>query len=131
MNIRNQIRLKREYGNKDILGSLKLYLAVAEKGQQQEEETSGVVKQVFSGILDLKKEERGTGIGIEKGRVENGNGNNGNHNNNQSWSTRPRDKNGRFISSSTSVATTTTPAAIHNNTTAAATTAMTIPTPKS
>ena len=63
-----------EYGNNNILGSLKLYLAVAEKGQQQEEIPAGV-KEVFSGILDLKKEERGTGIGIgigiEKERAQN------------------------------------------------------------
>jgi hypothetical protein len=57
-----------------------LYLAVAEKGQQQEEIPAGV-KEVFSGILDLEKEERGTGIEKVITKVENGNGNGNNHNN--------------------------------------------------
>ena len=51
-----------EYGNNNILGSFKLSLAVEEKGQE-----NNTTKEVFSGILDIKREERGTAIGIEKG----------------------------------------------------------------
>jgi hypothetical protein len=105
-----------EYGNKNILGNFALYLVMEERRGEQ------YVKEVTSGILDIKK---------EKSEVHHNGYNNSNNNNNQSWS-RPRDKNGRFISSSNNTsagtATTTTPVAIHNNTTAA-TTAMTIPTP--
>ena len=90
-----------EYGNKNILGSFKLYLTVEEKGQQNNNEatTNTKIKEVFSGILDIKREERGTGVG--KGRTEVPMPT-PNHNN-PAWS-RPRDKNGRLISSSAAAA---------------------------
>jgi hypothetical protein len=81
-----------EYGNKNILRNFQLYLVMEEKREEQ------YVKEVTSGILELKKEERG------RAEVQNNNNNitqNHNHNNhNQSWY-RPRDKFGRFVSTST------------------------------
>jgi|SRR5919197_1416206 hypothetical protein len=83
-----------KYGNKNILGNFKLYLAMEEKNGNGEEE----VKEITTSILDVKK-------GVERAQVQNPNThqNNNNHNN-TSWF-RPRDKNGRFISTSTSTST--------------------------
>jgi hypothetical protein len=76
-----------EYGNKNILRNFKLYLTVEEKREGEES------KEISNCILDIKREE-----GAE---VHNHiNNNNHNHNKNQSWS-RPRDKFGRFIPTST------------------------------
>jgi hypothetical protein len=61
-----------------------LYLVIEEKRQEE-------TKEVTNGILDIKREERRT-------EVHNSTDNNNNNNNhNQSWF-RPRDKSGRFIS---------------------------------
>jgi hypothetical protein len=65
----------------------------------EEKREEQYVKEVTSGILEPKKEERG------RSEVQNNNNNNitqnHNHNNhNQSWY-RPRDKFGRFVSTST------------------------------
>jgi hypothetical protein len=76
-----------EYGNKNILGNIELYLVMEEEREEK------YVKEVTSGILDVKKEERG--IGRERSEVSIPT----NNNNNQSQF-RPRDKNGRFMSSS-------------------------------
>jgi hypothetical protein len=78
-----------EYGNKNILGNFKLYLAMEEKREGEE------TKEISNGILDIKREERA--------EVHNPNPNNQlkKNNNNPSWF-RPRDKSGRFISTSTS-----------------------------
>jgi hypothetical protein len=78
-----------EYGNKNILGNFKLYLVMEEKRQEE-------TKEVTNGILDIKREERRT-------EVHNSTDNN-NNNHNKSWF-RPRDKFGRFISTSTSTST--------------------------
>ena len=73
-----------EYGNNNILGSFKLSLAVEEKGQENNTIAAVVVE-----VLPPSSN--------HNNHNQNGNGNN---NNNQPWSTtRPRDKNGRFISS--------------------------------
>jgi hypothetical protein len=81
-----------EYGNKNILGNFKLYLAMEEKREGEE------TKEIITSILDIKKEEKE----IRAQQVQNPSThqNNNNHNN-TSWF-RPRDKNGRFISTSTS-----------------------------
>ena len=57
----------------------------------EEKREEQYVKEVTSGILEPKKEERG------RSEVQN---NHINNNHNQSWS-RPRDKFGRFVSTST------------------------------
>ena len=76
----------------------------------EEKREEQYVKEVTSGILDIKKEEKGIGRGrlIEVP----------NHNHNQPWSTRLRDKNGRFMSSGAVTAATATAAS--NTTTAVA-----------
>jgi hypothetical protein len=87
-----------EYGNKNILGNFELYLVIEEKREER------YVKEATSGILDIKREEdKGVGKGrIAKEAPSNHNHNNNNNNNSQPWSTRPRDKFGRFMSSSSS-----------------------------
>ena len=103
-----------EYGNKNILGNFKLYLVMEEKrGEEQ------YVKEVSSGVLDIKREERGVGRGRIAEQVPNPTNNN---NHNQSWSIRLRDKNGRFMSSSTATAATTTAASNTTNDVVIATT---------
>ena len=86
-----------EYGNKHILGNFKLYLAMEEKNGGEGEDT----KEITTSILDIKKEKKE----IRAQQVQNPSThqNNNNHNN-TSWF-RPRDKNGRFISTSTSTST--------------------------
>ena len=83
-----------DYGNKNILGNFKLYLVMEEKNGEEGEET----KEITTSILDIKKEEKE----IRAQQVQNPSThqNNNNHNN-TSWY-RPRDKNGRFMSTSTS-----------------------------
>jgi hypothetical protein len=111
-----------EYSNKNILGNFELYLVMEERRGEQ------YIKEVTSGILDIKREDKGIG----KGRPTEVPSNHNIHNNNnsQSLSTKPRDKNGRFISSNTAAATTTTPAAFtSSNTTIAAADNTTIKTP--
>jgi hypothetical protein len=103
-----------EYGNQNILGNFMLYLVM--EGRRGREEYA---KEVTSGILDIKKpEDKGKGkeqleeqkaVNQEQHHHHNGS------KNNQSWYTRPRDKNGRFMSSSTAA---TTTAAFSNTTTA-------------
>ena len=74
--------------------NVELHLIIEERSQEEDNN----IKEVTSGILDIKKEERG------RAEVQNNNNNitqNHNHNNhNQSWY-RPRDKFGRFVSTST------------------------------
>jgi hypothetical protein len=101
-----------EYGNKNILGNFMLYLVMEEKREEQ------YVKEVTSWILDIKKEEKGIGRGrlIEVP----------NHNHNQSWSTRLRDKNGRFMSSGAATAAATITAASNTTNDVVTTTTPTI-----
>jgi hypothetical protein len=104
-----------EYGNKNILGNFALYLVMEERRVEE------YAKQVTNGILDISNSREAK----ENGRKEEGgaevhqhhhnnssnnsnNSNNKNNHNNQSWSTRPRDKNGRFMSSNTVATITTT-----------------------
>ena len=88
------------------------------KGQENNNWTTTGIKEVFSGVLDIKREERGTGIGKGMAKAQAAEVLPSNHShNNQSWSTRPRDKNGRFMSSGAVTAATT---AASNTTTAVA-----------
>ena len=84
-----------------------MYLVIEERRREQ------YVKEVTSGILDIKPEDNEK----EKKKEEqeavnqhhhNGSNNSNSNNNNQSWFTRPRDKNGRFTSSSSTAADTIT-----------------------
>jgi hypothetical protein len=84
-----------EYGNKNILGNFKLCLSMEEKREGEEK-----VKEMTTSILDIKKEEKGRAQVQNPNTHQNNHQNNNNHNN-TSWF-RPRDKNGRFISASTS-----------------------------
>jgi hypothetical protein len=95
-----------EYSNKNILRNFTLHLVMVERRRE------GYVKEVTSGILEIKPEDNEKGKEKEEQHHHNGSKNN----NNQPWSTRLRDKNGRFMSSNT-VATT---AASSNTTTAVA-----------
>ena len=80
----------------------------------EEKREEQYVKEVTSRILDIKKEEKGIGRGrlIEVP----------NHNHNQSWSTRLRDKNGRFMSSGAVTAAITIAASSNSTTTVEITT---------
>jgi hypothetical protein len=87
-----------EYGNKNILGNFVLCLVMEEKRGEE------YAKEVFSGILDIKSEEKRK----EQELVHyHNNGSNNSNNDNQSRSNRLRDKNGRFMSSNTAAETTT------------------------
>jgi hypothetical protein len=105
-----------EYGNKNILRNFALYLVTEERRGEE------YAKEATSGILDIKKLED---KGKEKEQLEEQEAvnqpqhhhNGSNNNNNQSWYTRPRDKNGRFMSSGAVTAATT---AASNTTTAVA-----------
>jgi hypothetical protein len=110
-----------EYGNKNVLGNFVLYLVMEERRGED------YAKEVTSGILDIKPEDKGK----EKEQLQEQEAvnqqlhhhhNGSNNNNNQSWYTRPRDKNGRFMSSNTKAA--TTAAASSNTTTAVEITTM-------
>ena len=69
-----------EHGNKNILKNVELHLVMEER--TPDDNNGG--KEVTSGILDIKKEERAIGRGIAEASNHN------NNNNNQSWFTRLR-----------------------------------------
>jgi hypothetical protein len=105
-----------EYGNKNILGNFTLYLVMEERRGED------YAKELPSGILDIKPEDKGKGKEKQEEAVnQEQHHHNGSNNNNQSWSTRLRDKSGRFMSSNTKAATTAS-----NTTTAVAITTMPI-----
>ena len=91
-----------EYGDKNILANFELYLVMEERRGEEE-----YAKEVTSGILDIKrardKKEQEAQIHHDNDHNSRNNNNN-NNSNNQSWSTRLRDKNGRFISTTATIA---------------------------
>jgi hypothetical protein len=87
-----------EYGNTNILGNFRLYLAMGEKREGEED-----TKEITTSILDIKREERAQ-VHNPNTHQNNQLKNNNNHNNTTSWF-RPRDKSDRFISTSTSTST--------------------------
>jgi hypothetical protein len=86
-----------EYGDKNILANFELYLVMEERREEE------YAKEVSSGILDIK---RARDKKEQEAQIHHDNDHNSrnNNSNNQSWSTRPRDKNGRFISTTATIA---------------------------
>jgi hypothetical protein len=77
-----------EHGNKNILKNVELHLIMEERSQEENNN-----KEITSGMLDVKREERGRAE-VHNNIIQN------NNNHNESWS-RPRDKFGRFVSTAT------------------------------
>jgi hypothetical protein len=113
-----------EYGDKNILANFELYLVMEERREEE------YAKEVTSGILDIKPEDKGKeqqeeqeeAVNQEQQHHHNGS------KNNQFWSTRLRDKNGRFMCSSNTAAAATTAVASNTTTAVAITTTPTIAT---